>query len=180
MDERPGVGLKCSGCGLPVMHKMCVAHGTPAYMNFDHPAWGNLAAIELLKENATLATWLLEIEKNRDQLAAYHALVHKHELTPNLPDCQCPVCMTHRKLIAAEQKLASAEHVIDEIYAELEKAEERSRLWFGTAKALREGLGLALACGLPPHDVSGQAMWQKAREAFDSVSNFIPVRDYPA
>lgn len=30
---------------------------------------------------------------------------------------------------------------------------------------LREGLEAALMCGLPPHDVSGQAMWQKAREA---------------
>ncbi len=73
-------------------------------------------------------------------------------------------------LESAEQKLASDEHVIDEIYAELVKAEERSRKWYGEVKSLREGLQLALMCGLPPHDVSGQAMWQRAREALATAS----------
>lgn len=40
----------CAGCGLPEMHKMCVAHGTPVYMNSEHPAWGNRLAIQYLKE----------------------------------------------------------------------------------------------------------------------------------
>lgn len=45
-DEIDGLSSAvCAGCGLPGMHKMCVAYGTDAYMNSDHPAWGNVSAI---------------------------------------------------------------------------------------------------------------------------------------
>jgi hypothetical protein len=51
----------CAGCGLPEVHKMCPAHGTPVYMDLDHPAWGNKLAIEYLQEierlKAELAMW---------------------------------------------------------------------------------------------------------------------------
>jgi hypothetical protein len=47
------VDMRCAGCGLDVLHKMCIAHGTEAYMNPDHPAWGNEEAIKQLKENKT-------------------------------------------------------------------------------------------------------------------------------
>jgi hypothetical protein len=46
----------CSGCGLPELHKKCVAHGTDVYMNTGHPAWGNKLAIEYLKVIKLLET----------------------------------------------------------------------------------------------------------------------------
>lgn len=30
----------CPGCGKSEIHKMCPAHGTPVYMNPNHPDWG--------------------------------------------------------------------------------------------------------------------------------------------
>jgi hypothetical protein len=44
----------CAGCGLRELHKKCVAHGTEAYMNQEHPAWGDSYRLELLKDVAAL------------------------------------------------------------------------------------------------------------------------------
>jgi hypothetical protein len=42
----------CAGCGLREDHKACPAHGTPAYMNPDDPAWGRVHGIIALKTAA--------------------------------------------------------------------------------------------------------------------------------
>ena len=46
-------GEPCAGCGLREDHKACPAHGTPAYMNREHPAWGSVHRILSLRQPAT-------------------------------------------------------------------------------------------------------------------------------
>jgi hypothetical protein len=41
--------FSCPGCGLNELHKSCPAHGTSAYMNPKHPAWGSIEGIILLR-----------------------------------------------------------------------------------------------------------------------------------
>lgn len=66
------------------------------------------------KHITELKSRLAVVEGNRDQLAAYHTMVHKHEIFPNLPDCECPVCMVHRKMQAALQKALEVFKTCDE------------------------------------------------------------------
>lgn len=58
---------KCDGCGLPELHKMCPAHGTDAYMNPEHEAWGSVDGIMDLKFGNKDA----EIARLNAKLAAY-------------------------------------------------------------------------------------------------------------
>jgi chromosome segregation ATPase len=50
-----------------------------------------------------------------------------------------------------------------------EQAEAKLATVVETLKTADEGLELVLSCGLPPHDVSGQAMWQGARDAWTAT-----------
>jgi hypothetical protein len=58
-SEPTGELPTCAGCGLPELHKMCPAHGTPIYMDSSHPAWGNREAI---KANAELSRLRAELD----------------------------------------------------------------------------------------------------------------------
>lgn len=57
----------CPGCGIQELHKMCIAHGTEAYMNPQHPAWGNKEAILALKE-PTPVDWEVSVEQEYGQV----------------------------------------------------------------------------------------------------------------
>ena len=57
----------CDGCGLGRVHKKCIAHGTDAYMNPRHQAWGNETALEYLEQINRLTAKLKLVEELRDK-----------------------------------------------------------------------------------------------------------------
>ena len=65
---------RCDGCGLEETHKMCPAHGTPAYMNKEHWGWGSVYGLFKLKsemKDQRIAELEQAIAQERHQAKVY-------------------------------------------------------------------------------------------------------------